>query len=181
MNGAVKAVSTVAVLAAVSGCGSASSGSSAPKAAAPAPTQMASHKMSMPMMNGPAYLPPGAARPSVRFTTPHDGLTVGPKFTARVALKNFKIDPNAVGMAPRPGRGHLHFILDGGKFDYPQYSGPNGVTATKLGVAGYYSPALAPEITYQHLPAGPHTLEVALANNNHTPVGVTATVHITVR
>jgi hypothetical protein len=86
-----------------------------------------------------------------------------------------------VGMAPVPGVGHLHFMLDGGKFDYPRYSGPNGMIGKKLGVAGAYSPALAPHITYSHLPPGRYTLVCMLANNNHTPVGVEAKETIVVR
>jgi hypothetical protein len=110
-----------------------------------------------------------------------DGATVGSTFTAKVKLTNFKIDPKAVGQAPRPGVGHLHFMLDNGKFDYPRYSGPNGKIGQQLGVTGKYSPALAPAITYTHLPAGSYTLVVMLANNNHTPTGVMAKRHLKVR
>src|SRR5947209_2690155 len=90
---------------------------------------------------------------SIKFTSPKDGATVGSTVKATVALKNFVIDPRAVGQAPRPGRGHLHFVMDGGKLDFPKYSGANGVLGKKLGVNGHYSPALAPTITYQHVPA----------------------------
>ncbi len=125
--------------------------------------------------------PANVPRPQVRFETPSANSTVASTFTVKVALKNFVIDPKAVGQAPRPGRGHLHFKLDGGKFDYPHYAGPNGIVGKGLGVSGDYSPALAPMITYSHIPAGKHTLQVFLANNNHTNVGVSATETITVR
>ena len=124
---------------------------------------------------------PAAKKGSVKFTEPKPGAKVGSTVKFKVALKDFKIDPAAVGKAPRPGVGHLHFVMDGGKYDFPKYSGPNGLIAKKLGVTGHYSPALAPTITYKHLPTGKHTLEVYLANNNHTNVGVNAKQAFTVK
>jgi hypothetical protein len=117
-----------------------------------------------------------APRPTVRFVTPKQDATFSGAVKAKVALTNFQIAPQAVGQAPRPGQGHLHFRMDGGKFDYPKYSGPNGLIAKKLDVTGHYSPALSPVITYKHLPPGKHKLEVYLANNNHTNVGIEAEV-----
>jgi hypothetical protein len=117
----------------------------------------------------------------VRFLTPANGAKSGPTVSAKVALKHFEIAPAAVGQAPRFGQGHLHFTMDGGKYDHPRYSGKNGLLGKKLGVSGKYSPALAPTITYRHLPPGKHELVVALANNNHTSVGVQAKVEFTVK
>jgi hypothetical protein len=117
----------------------------------------------------------------VRFVSPANGAKTGPDVTAKVALKNFEIAPGAVGQAPRVGQGHLHFTMDGGKYDLPRYSGKNGLLGKKLGVNGKYSPALAPTITYRHLPPGKHVLVVNLANNNHTSVGVDAKVAFTVK
>ncbi|HKN94940.1 MAG TPA: hypothetical protein VJU60_11455 [Thermoleophilaceae bacterium] len=105
----------------------------------------------------------------------------GSSFKVSVDLSHFHIAPNMVGMAPMPGVGHLHFMLDGGKFDYPRYAGANGVLGKKLGVAGAYSPALTPNITYSHLPPGRYTLVCMLANNNHTPTGVETKETIVVR
>jgi hypothetical protein len=127
----------------------------------------------------PAAGPP--AKGQVRFVTPSNGSKTGSTVTVKVALKNFHISPGTVGQAPRPGQGHLHFLMDHGKFDYPRYSGKNGLLGKKLHVNGAYSPALAPTITYKHLPPGRHTLVVNLANNNHTNVGVHAKVKFTVR
>jgi hypothetical protein len=152
-----KNVLTIAALAAsvaVAGCGSSSNTNSA---SSPSTAQKA---------------PASAPKPTVKLVTPKAGTKAGSTVTASVSLTNFVIAPNAVGQAPRPGQGHLHFKLDEGKFDYPKYSGPNGLIAKKLGVTGHYSPALAPKITYKHLPKGKHVLEVYLANNNHTNVGV---------
>ena len=122
-----------------------------------------------------------APKPTVKFLTPKDGAATGRTVKATVELGNFKIAPQAVGQAPRPGEGHLHFKMDDGKFDYPKYSGKNGLIAKQLGVTGHYSPALTPSITYKKLPPGKHTLEVYLANNNHTDVGVEAKVEFTVK
>src|SRR5262249_15085057 len=118
--------------------------------------------------------------PTVRFVTPAAGATTGSAVTFKVALHNFALDPADVGKRNKPHRGHLHFQMDGGKFDYPQYSGPNGKLAEPLGIAGKYSPSIAPMIVYKHLPAGLHTLTVFLANNDHSAEGAKATVHFRV-
>jgi hypothetical protein len=117
----------------------------------------------------------------VSFVTPKDGASSDGTVKAKVALENFELAPQAVGQAPRPGEGHLHFQMDGGKFDYPKYSGANGKTGKKLGVQGKYSPSTTPEITYRDLPPGKHTLEVYLANNNHTELPVEAEVEFEVK
>jgi hypothetical protein len=117
----------------------------------------------------------------VKLVAPKDGAKTASTVTAKVALKNFKLAPQSVGKAPRPGEGHLHFRMDEGKFDTPKYSGKNGQLAKKLHVAGKYSPSVTPTITYKHLPPGKHELEVYLANNNHTNVGVEAKVEFTVK
>ena len=122
-----------------------------------------------------------APEASVQFVTPTDGSTVGDKFTADVKIENFEIDPDAVGKSPVPGKGHLHFQLDGGRFDIPENSGANGELAKKLGVDGKYSPAVEPTITYEKIPPGDHTLVVFLANNNHTDTGVKAQTEFTVK
>ena len=125
--------------------------------------------------------PADAVKSKVEFISPADGSTVDGKFTAKVKLTDFEIDPGAIGKSPQPGRGHLHFQLDGGRFDIPQHSGENGKMAKSLGVDGKYSPAGAPEITYSDIPPGTHVLKVLLANNNHTDTGVQAESQITVR
>jgi hypothetical protein len=131
----------------------------------------------------PATQGEGPAAPSakVSFTAPKDGSTLGSKFTAKVKLQNFELNAKTVGKSPVPGQGHLHFQLDGGRFDVPQHSGPNGKLAKQLGVDGKYSPALETTITYTGVPPGKHTLEVYLANNNHTDTGVEAETEFTVK
>ena len=122
-----------------------------------------------------------SSAPAVRFVTPTVNQTTKSTVVVHVALANFKLDPADVGKRNKAHRGHLHFQMDGGKFDYPKYSGPNGQLAKTLGIAGKYSPSIAPMIIYRHLPAGKHTLVVFLANNDHSPVGPKASVTFTVR
>jgi plastocyanin len=122
----------------------------------------------------------GAQRATVAFVAPKKGSSVGSTVTARVTLSGFKLAPQDVGKKPKPGEGHLHFKMDDGKFDHPKYSGANGKLAVKLGVDGMYSPAVTPSITYRHLPAGKHKLEVYLANNDHSNTGVEAETDFTV-
>jgi hypothetical protein len=162
MRGRAALLSAVATAIAIAGCGS----SSDTKSSSSSPA-------------GPAQQ--AVPKPTVKFVVPKPGATEHGTVKATVVLTNFKIAPQAVGQAPRPGQGHLHFKMDGGKFDFPRYSGPNGLIAKKLGVTGHYSPALAPAITYRHLPPGRHELEVYLANNNHTNAGPEAEVEFTVR
>lgn len=121
-----------------------------------------------------------ATQAEVAFASPTDGQTVSGPVQARVDLTGFQIDPENVGKQPEEGKGHVHFTLDGGKFDKPKYSGANGELAVKLGVDGKYSPAVAPEITYRKLPPGEHTLEVHLANNDHSDTGTQAETTFTV-
>ena len=122
----------------------------------------------------------GAQEASVTFVEPGDGATTGDSITAEVDIKGFEIDDANVGKANEEGHGHLHFSLDGGKYDYPKYSGANGELAKQLGVEGMYSPSTEPSITYTDLPPGEHTLEVALVNNDHSETGTTDTTTFTV-
>lgn len=120
------------------------------------------------------------SRPAVTFVSPTDGEMTSDSVTAQVELEGFEIDPANVGKANQPDTGHLHFSLDGGKFDKPKYSGANGELAVQLGVDGKYSPSTEPRITYSGLPEGEHTLEVYLANNDHSDTGTTASTTFTV-
>lgn len=122
-----------------------------------------------------------AGKPSVAFVKPSAGATTRSTVTFTVKLTNFELDPKDVGKQNKSHRGHLHFQMDGGKFDFPKYSGANGVLATKLGIAGKYSPSVTPSITYSHLPPGKHRLLVILANNDHSAAGATASIRFTVR
>ena len=120
----------------------------------------------------PAAKPVGAPGAKVTFVAPKDGATVTGTVKVKVKVTGFKLAPQAVGQPPMQGEGHLHFSMDGGKFDHPKYSGANGQLAVKLGVDGKYSPSVTPTITYKGLPKGKHVLEVYLANNDHSNTGV---------
>jgi hypothetical protein len=122
----------------------------------------------------------GAPGASATFVAPKEGSTAGDEFTAKVKIENFEINPDAVGKSPVPGQGHLHFQIDGGRYDVPANAGANGQLAAKLGVDGKYSPSLETHITYSKIPPGKHKLVCFLANNNHTPTGVQATTEFTV-
>jgi hypothetical protein len=130
--------------------------------------------------SGQAMASTQKARPTVTVTSPGEGKTIGSAFTAEVDLKDFELDPEAVGMKPADGMGHLHFSLDGGKFDSAKYSGANGKLAEQLGTDGKYSPSVTEQVSYKNIPAGEHTLEVALANNDHSDTGQTAQVRFIV-
>jgi plastocyanin len=122
----------------------------------------------------------GAPGATVSFVAPKEGAAVSGRVKARVKLSGFTLDPKAVGKKPVEGHGHLHFSLDGGKYDHPKYSGANGKLAVQLGVDGKYSPSVTPTIVYSNLPEGKHELEVYLANNDHSDTGVEARTEFTV-
>lgn len=117
----------------------------------------------------------------VSFVSPETGSTSSDQVDAEVELSGFELNAADVGKAATPGTGHLHFSMDGGKFDHPKYSGANGQLAKKLGVDGKYSPSTTPTITYKGLPAGEHTLRVELANNDHSPTGASTETTFTVQ
>lgn len=121
-----------------------------------------------------------AAMPSAKFVAPKQ-MEVKSKVTFTVQLKSFKIDAKSVGMANAANRGHLHFSLDKGKYDFPKYSGANGKLAQQLGIAGKYSPAVTPSITYANLPKGKHTITVFLVNNDHSDTGAKASMAFVVK
>jgi plastocyanin len=123
----------------------------------------------------------GAPGAKVSVVNPKNGSTQGSTVPVKVKLSNFKLAPSQVGKAAKQGKGHLHFSIDDGKYDFPKYSGANGKLAVKLGVQGKYSPSVTPSITYRNLPAGKHKLEVYLANNDHTNTGVEANTSFTVK
>ena len=112
-------------------------------------------------------VPAGAASaPVVKFSGQPHSVAGAEVFTIKTT--GFKVDAKDVGKANKAGMGHIHFQMDGGKYDFPKYSGANGKLAVALKVAGTYSPAVADTITYKHLPKGTHTLKVFLVHNNHS-------------
>ena len=79
--------------------------------------------------------------------------------TVSVEVHGLKlVDPGAVKEKPAKGQGHLHYRLDNGPVI--------ATTATKL--------------SFHELTSGAHTIVVVLAANDHSPLGPTATLNVTV-
>ena len=139
--------------------------------------------------------PPSAAanpEPGVEIVSPRNGARQGSRaVVVKVKVRDFRLAPRHFGGEPQLGEGHLRFSLNrvpdcvdpvklrraeespvghgrlvGASFDFPRYSGPNGVLAERIGSTGSYSPATRPEIYYRDLPAGFYRLVITLAQNN---------------
>lgn len=133
-----------------------------------------------------------AWRPAIEIVSPRNGARQrSHAVVVKVKVRNFKLAPGRFGGEPQLGEGHIRFGLNrvpncvdpvkleraiespigrgrlvGASFDYPEYSGPNGVLAERIGAAGSYSPATRPEIYYQGLPPGFYRLVINLAQND---------------
>lgn len=137
-------------------------------------------------------LAPLPGEPSVEIVSPRNGARqTGRAVVVKAKIHNFSLAPSHFGGEPQLGQGNLRFALNrvpdcvvpaklqraeesplgrgrllGASFDFPRYSGPNGVLAVRIGSNGSYSPATRPEIYYHELPAGFYRLVVTLARNN---------------
>ena len=131
-------------------------------------------------------------QPTVEVISPRNGSRqVNRAVVVKVTVTNFSLAPRHFGLAPQLGEGFIRFSLNrvpncvapeklerainsplgsgrliGRSFDYPSYSGPNGVLAEHVGADGLYSPSTRPEIFYHHLPPGFYRLVITLAQNN---------------
>ena len=139
--------------------------------------------------------PAGSARlgePSVEVVSPRNGARQASRaVVVKARLRNFTLAPRHFGGDPQLGEGSIRFALNrvpdcvdpvklkraeesplgrgrlvGASFDFPRYSGPNGVLAERIGSSGSYSPATRPEIYYHELPPGFYRLVITLALNN---------------
>lgn len=108
---------------------------------------------------------PAAGAPSVTKLT---ATPKGDAVVVKVATKNFTVSADGVGKANKRNTGHVHFSMDGGKYDHPRYSGANGKLAKQLGVQGKYSPSVNNRVTYRNLPEGAHKVTVFLVRNDHS-------------
>lgn len=132
--------------------------------------------------------------PQVEVISPRDGSRHQQgAVVVKVKVSNFELAPTQFGKPPQLGQGHIKFALRrvpagvdesaqeeaasdplgagrlvGPSFDYPRYSGPNGVLAEQVGTTGLYSPATGPEIFYRNLPDGFYRLIITLARNDGT-------------
>jgi hypothetical protein len=138
-------------------------------------------------------------QPSVDIVSPRNGARqTSHAVVVKAIVENFRLAPREFGRAPQLGEGNIRFSLNrvpdcvdpkkladainspigngrlvGASFDYPRYSGPNGVLAERIGSTGSYSPGTRPEIFYHGLPPGFYRLIVNLAQNS----GATTPVH----
>jgi hypothetical protein len=138
---------------------------------------------------------PDPAEPAVEIVSPRNGARqASHAVVVKVEVRNFHLSPAHFGGEPELGEGHLRFGLNrvpncvdpvklqralnsplgkerlvGASFDFPQYSGPNGVLAERIHTAGSYSPATRPEIFYHDLRVGFYRLVINLAENNGAP------------
>jgi hypothetical protein len=130
--------------------------------------------------------------PSVEVISPRSGARQkSHAVVVKVKVHNFQLAPLHFGGEPQLGEGHVRFGLNrvpdcvdpvklqraidspfgngrlvGRSFDFPEYAGPNGVLAERIGSAGSYSPATRPEIYYHDLPTGFYRLVINLAEND---------------
>lgn len=131
-------------------------------------------------------------QPSVDIVSPRNGARqTSHAVVVKAIVHNFHLAPRQFGRDPQLGEGHIRFSLNrvpdcvdpvkllhainspigngrlvGASFDYPRYSGPNGILAERIGTAGSYSPGTRPEIFYHGLPPGFYRLILNLAQNS---------------
>jgi hypothetical protein len=130
--------------------------------------------------------------PTVEIISPRNGaVQTSRAVVVKAKVRNFELAPRHFGKEPELGMGNLRFSLNrvpdcvdpaklqiaeespigrgrlvGASFDFPHYSGPNGILAAQIGSTGSYSPATRPEIYYHNLRPGLYRLVVTLAENN---------------
>jgi hypothetical protein len=141
---------------------------------------------------GASAAEPAPGEPVVSIVSPRNGeVQANHAVVVKVDLENFELAPRHFLMEPELGEGAIRFglkrvpncvdpkklqralnsplgteRLKGKSMDLPKYSGPNGILAEELGIAGTFSPATRPEIFYHELPPGFYRLTVTLAQNN---------------
>ena len=134
----------------------------------------------------------GRGVPTVTVISPRNGARQTSRaVVVKVKVRNFQLSRRHFGGEPLLGEGHIRFGLNrvpdcvdpaklqraidspfgngrlvGASFDFPEFSGPNGVLAERIGSAGSYSPATRPEIYYHDLLPGFYRLVINLAQNN---------------
>ena len=140
----------------------------------------------------PPAQPPDPFLPTVEIISPRNGaVQTSRAVVVKAKVRNFQLAPRHFGKDPELGMGNLRFSLNrvpdcvdpaklriaeespigrgrlvGASFDFPHYSGPNGLLAAEIGSTGSYSPATRPEIYYHNLRPGLYRLVITLAENN---------------
>lgn len=107
--------------------------------------------------------------PVLTLVSPTDGATVDPVFTVEVSATNFTPDAGLEGKQNVPGYGHYHVVVT----DPVPASSPEGTaTAAPAGIPGLIS--MPGENTFDidltGWGPGEHTIMIAAAQNDHTPI-----------
>lgn len=134
-------------------------------------------------------------KPAVTVISPRNGARQTSRaVVVKVEVRNYELSGRHFGGEPQLGEGHIRFGLNrvpdcvdpvklqraiespfgkgrlvGASFDFPEYAGPNGVLAERIGAEGSYSPATRPEIYYHDLRSGFYRLVITLARNDGSP------------
>jgi hypothetical protein len=137
-------------------------------------------------------VPPLPGEPSVEIVSPRNGARQSAlAVVVKAKVRNFRLAPGHFGGEPQLAEGNLRFALNrvpdcvdpvklqralespigrgrlvGASFDFPKFSGPNGVLAERIGSQGSYSPGTRPEIYYHDLRPGLYRLVITLAQNS---------------
>lgn len=111
-----------------------------------------------------------SAAPTVKIVSPQNGATINGQTTLQVSWTNFTPDCNLEGKPPVQGYGHLHVMIDMGK-------GP--ASEPLAGLVDMPCTSSIP-LDLSGWPSGQHTITVALAQDDHTPVPGTQAATITV-
>jgi hypothetical protein len=130
--------------------------------------------------------------PTVTVISPRSGARqTSHAVVVKVKVSDFQLSPRHFGGEPQLDEGYIRFALNrvpdcvypgklqraidspfgngrliGRSFDFPKYSGPNGILAERIGSEESYSPATRPEIFYHALPPGFYRLVITLAQND---------------
>ncbi len=122
--------------------------------------------------------------PEITLVSPTDGATVDAVFTVEVSTTNFTPSANLEGKQNVPGYGHYHVIVEDKAPAASPDASPSGSPAAEepAGIPGLI--AMPGENTFQvDLTAwgpGEHTIMVAPAQNDHTPIEGANMVEFTV-
>jgi hypothetical protein len=94
------------------------------------------------------------APPSIQIVSPPNGTSTVPgRITVRVEVRNFALNPGAIGAAVKGGEGHWHVYVDG-----------------RLAGMSAGDAIVVPNRTFTQLSAGWHVVKAQLVNNDHTPL-----------
>ncbi|HEX6665732.1 MAG TPA: hypothetical protein VF081_03975 [Solirubrobacterales bacterium] len=137
---------------------------------------------------------PIEGQPRVEIVSPRNGARqTSHAVVVKVEIENFQLAPHLFGGEPQLGEGHLRYSLNrvpdcvdpvklehainspigngrlvGASYDFPEFAGPNGVLAERIGTDGSYSPGTRPAIFYHDLKPGFYRMIVNLTQNNGT-------------